>query len=71
MSAGRSHLHRNVIGHPLPEVAGKVDLSLRQHFVYDCLWDPALKMTKAKPELDWIVCCLDVIFLYAYQCVYL
>ena len=52
VSAGMSHLHRNVISHPLPEVVGKVHLRLREHFVYDCLWDPALQTTKTKPVLD-------------------
>lgn len=45
-----SHLHRNVISHPLPEVVGKVHLRLREHFVYDCLWDPALQMTETGKE---------------------
>lgn len=53
VSAGMSHLHRNIISHPLPEVAGKVHLRLREHFVYDCLGDPALCTTKTTPVLDW------------------
>lgn len=55
LSAGVSHLHRNIISHPLPEVVGKVHLRLREHFVYDRLWDPALQMTKTKTMLDYAV----------------
>lgn len=50
VSADMSHLHRNIISHPLPEVVGKVHLRLREHFVYDCLWDPALRTTETKKE---------------------
>lgn len=46
MSAGVSHLHRNIISHPLPEVVGKVHLRLREDSVYDGLWDPALQTTR-------------------------
>lgn len=54
MSAGMSHLHRNIISHPLPEVVGKVHLRLREHSVYDCLWDPALQTTQTKTMSDWV-----------------
>lgn len=50
MSADMSHLHRNIISHPLPEVVGKVNLRPREYFVYDCLWDPALQTTETKKE---------------------
>lgn len=54
VSAGVSHLHRNIISHPLPEVVGKVHLRLREHSVYDCLWDPALQTTQTKTKSDWV-----------------
>ncbi len=55
VSAGVSHLHRNIISHPLPEVVGKVHLRLREHFVYDRLRDPALQMAKTKTMLHYAV----------------
>lgn len=62
MSAGVSHLHGNVIRHPVSEVAGKVHLRLREHFVYDCLWDPALQRTKTNMGLDRLPWLLNTAF---------